>query len=108
MRSIGNEIKTITEEEVFEQLKEILYEVAPLKVIEEITQQTSLLEDFAFDSIDIMGTLLKIQERFLKDSSIIEVDAFLNETFSNEKRFTVRMICQQILELIQKEEAGNE
>jgi acyl carrier protein len=108
MRGHGKEIETITEEKIFKQFKEILYEVAPLKVIEEITMQTSLIEDFAFDSIDIMGTLLKIQERFLKDSSILEMDSFLNETFSNEKRFTVQMICQQIIIIIQKEKASNE
>ena len=108
MRGPGKEIKTITEKEVFLQLKEILYEVAPLKVIEEITQQTSLLEDFSFDSIDIMGTLLKIQERFLKDSSLLEVDTFLNETFAHEKRLTVQTVCQQIVKLIQNKEASNE
>ncbi|UCH94142.1 MAG: hypothetical protein JSV88_28265 [Candidatus Aminicenantes bacterium] len=108
MKDISKEVMLLSEEEVFLQLKEILYEVAPLKIVEEITYQTSLVEDFAFDSIDIMGTLLKIQERFLKDSSMFEVDAFINETFSKERRFTVRMVCQQIVKIMPTEGTKNE
>jgi len=57
-----------------------------------------------------MGTLLKIQERFLGNSAMLELDTFLNETFGNEKRFTVDMICQQILNFLEKEkqEKANE
>ena len=108
MKDIAKEIMLLSEEEVFLQLKEILYEVAPLKILEEITYQTSLVEDFSFDSIDIMGTLLKIQERFLKDASMFEVDAFINETFSNERQFTVQMLCRQIVKIMQTEGTRNE
>jgi hypothetical protein len=55
-----------------------------------------------------MGTLLKIQERFLKDASMFEVDAFINETFSNERQFTVQMLCRQIVKIMQTEGTRNE
>ena len=108
MKDIGKEVKTITVEEVLESLKEILQEVAPLKIVDEITPQISLVEDFAFDSIDIMGMLLKIQEKFLKNKSILELDVFLNEMFANEKRFTVQMVCQQLIKIIQREDNPDE
>jgi len=51
-------------EEVFRSIKEIMYEVAPAKIVEEITYESSPIEDFAFDSMDVMDMFIKIQERY--------------------------------------------
>lgn len=95
--------KTFTRNEIFTGLKEILREVAPYKIVGEVTPEKSLVKDFAFDSIDTMGMLLKLQERFLKNRSIIDVDKFVNQAFkgSDGKSATVNRICTLIGNIIQ-------
>jgi len=80
MKDLTKEVRQLTEDEIFTQLKEILYEVAPLKVVDEVTPETSLVEDFAFDSIDMMQMLIKIKERLLGDKDL-PLDQFLNEAY---------------------------
>lgn len=103
MKDVALGKKKLTEKEVFEELKEILREVAPLKIVNEITPESSLVDDFAFDSIDIMDTLLKIQERFFKQNKEpIDVDKFLKEAYSgdNPKAMPVKTICEFIMKII--------
>lgn len=100
---MGNVNQTrLSEEQIFNDFKKILLEVAPLKIVGEIKPQTSLIEDFAFDSIDIMDTLLKIQERFLTDNATaFNVDNFLQTAYNAEgKKVTVKTICRLIYELM--------
>lgn len=102
MKDMAANDQTFTEEEIFAGLKEILHEVAPFKIVGEVTPEKSLVKDFAFDSIDTMGMLLKVQERFLKDRSIIDVDQFVNQAFkgSDGKSATVNRICTLIGSII--------
>jgi len=91
-----------TEKKVFDTLKEILDEVAPYKITGEVTLDTSLVRDYAFDSIDIMEVLLKVQQRFLDGRSIDDIDKFVNRAFRGEdgKPVTVRALCGLILEIV--------
>ena len=103
MKQMTAKEQTFTEEEIFVGLKEILYEVAPFKIVGEVTPEKSLVKDFSFDSIDTMGMLLKVQERFLKNSSIIDVDQFINQAFkgSDGNSATVNRICALVSHIIQ-------
>lgn len=91
-----------TENKVFDQLREILDEVAPYKITGDVTLDTSLVKDYAFDSIDIMEVLLKVQQRFLNGRSIDDIDKFINRAFRGEdgKPVTVRVICGLIKEIV--------
>lgn len=91
--------KTWTDEEIFVQVVEILKTVAPAKVIGEVTMDSSIIDDFAFDSIDIIDTLLKIQEIFLgEDEQPIGMESFLTEAYQGDdgKVMSVRTICNLI------------
>ena len=96
MEGVSKPIKQLSKTEIFEGMKEILHEVAESKIVDEITMDTSLVEDFAFDSIDIMGTLLKIQERFFKGNATMELEKFLDDSFSDDKLFIIGGICDEI------------
>ncbi len=91
---------SISIDEIFTELKVIMKEVAPMKIIGEITMDKSIRADFAFDSINIMEMLLKIQEKFLNQKPI-DVEKFMADISddNNQQFFTIRQIC----ELIQKE-----
>ncbi|MBN2532030.1 MAG: hypothetical protein JXB88_04015 [Spirochaetales bacterium] len=95
--------KVWTEEEVFEQIKKILKTVAPTKILGEIEMDHSIVEDYSFDSIDIIDTMLKIQEVFLgTDAEPINYEGFLNEAYANYsgKMMSVNTICQLISEYL--------
>jgi acyl carrier protein len=100
MRQFKPDSRKLTDKEIFNQLKEILFEVAPLKVVDEITPETSLVEDFAFDSIDIMQMLLRIQERFAPEDSTVDMDKFLQEAYndSDGQAAKVKTVCRLIAE----------
>jgi acyl carrier protein len=102
MKDTAENEQMFTKEEIFVGLKEILYEVAPFKIEGEVTPEKSLVKDFSFDSIDTMGMLLKVQEKFLKNRSIIDVDKFVNQAFkgSDGKSSTVNRICTLIGDII--------
>lgn len=92
--------KNYSEEEVYQKLIQIIREVVPLKTVGEITPNTSLVEDFAFDSIDTMDLLLKIQEVFMgENSDPINLDQFISYAYNNPdgKAVTVKSICSLIL-----------
>ncbi len=91
-----------TENKVFDNLREILDEVAPYKITGEVTLDTSLVRDYAFDSIDIMEVLLKVQQRFLDGRSIDDIDKFVNRAFRGQdgNPVTVRALCGLILEIV--------
>ncbi|MCU0286866.1 MAG: hypothetical protein MUF15_10755 [Acidobacteria bacterium] len=102
MKEIAVKEQIFTGEEIFSGLKEILYEVAPYKIVGEVTSGKSLVKDFCFDSIDTMSMLLKVQERFLKNRSIIDVDQFVNQAFKGNdgNSATVNLICDLIGNII--------
>lgn len=94
-------LERYSEQEVFEMLKQILREVAPFKVVGEITPDTSLQEDFGFDSIDFMDLLLKIQEVFIREESEpINAERFISCAYngSDGRALTVKTICNLIME----------
>jgi acyl carrier protein len=92
--------KNYSEEEVYQKLIQILREVAPLKVVGQITPSTSLIEDFAFDSIDMMDLLLKIQEVFIgENSEPINLNQFISCAYNNPdgRAVTVKSVCNLIM-----------
>jgi acyl carrier protein len=99
MKDLKSEPYKFTSEEIFSGLKKILQEVAPLKVVGEITPETSLIEDFAFDSIDMMQMLIKIKENFLGDKDLPQ-EHFFNEIYCSNEEQPVRIenVCRLITE----------
>ena len=94
------ETKEAKREEVFNVLKEIVYEVAPSKIVDEITYESSLIEDFAFDSINVMDMFLKIQERYeLSDSSFNDFLVSGQDGF-DVSLLTLDVMCNNIVERI--------
>ena len=55
-------MKKYTSEEKLKIVQKSLLEVAPDKVIDEITMETSITNDLVLDSIEIMDLLIKIRE----------------------------------------------
>lgn len=87
-----------TDQMVFEKTETILKEVNPQKVLGEVTPDSSLIHDFAFDSIDIMDTMLKIQQTFLSESANLDMESFISDIFEDENNagMTVGTICKLI------------
>jgi acyl carrier protein len=104
MKETGRTQEPLSQEFIFDNLIEILHEVAEYKITGEITLQTSLAKDYAFDSIDIMGVLLKVQERFLKDKPILDIDQFVNRAFrgTDGAPVTIAAMCDLIREMVQR------
>jgi len=101
MAEISKSMKALNKQEVFEQLKKILYEVAPSKIVHEITMNSSLTEDFGFDSINIVDTFLKAQERFInRGNTSTSFEKFLSDGISglDTHAMVVESICDYILE----------
>lgn len=96
-----------TRDEIFLGLKDILLEVAPFKIKTEVTPDKSLTKDYAFDSIDTMAMLLKVKERFLCRTSVIDVGQFVKDAFQGRDSSTVSRICVLIGEFIQNDEGRN-
>ncbi len=103
MKESGRKQEHPSQEFIFNNLVEILHEVADYKITGEITLHTSLARDYAFDSIDIMGVLLKIQERFLKDKPILDIDQFVNRAFRDKdgSPVTLETMCGLVNEMVQ-------
>ncbi|MGD9212455.1 MAG: acyl carrier protein [Desulfobacteraceae bacterium] len=91
---------------IFKTLKDILMEVACFKVIGDITFESSLTNDFGFDSIDIMDMLTRVQETFIFDD---EFDLDMMQFFQNNNTeedlgsFTVGGICKLIQDNLKRE-----
>jgi len=101
MKDLKSEPYQLTSEEIFSGLKKILQEVAPLKVVGEITPETSLIEDFAFDSIDMMQMLIKIKEHFLGDKDLPQEQFFSEIYYSSEEQpVTVKSVSRLIAEYV--------
>jgi acyl carrier protein len=87
-----------TDQLVLEKTVTILKEVNPHKVLGEVTPNSSLIHDFAFDSIDIMDTMLKIQQTFLSESANLDMESFISDIFEDKNNvgMTVGTICKLI------------
>lgn len=90
----------MTDDKIFEAVKEILTKVAPSKTCGQIDPQTSLVEEFAFDSIDIVKMFYEIRMRFFADDDTFDVDSWLYDGYSNlnDKKFAVSTVCELISE----------
>ena len=84
--------------EVFDTLKVILNEVAPEKITDEVTLEKSLYLDYGFDSVDLMATLLKVQEKFNIDFSNFDVGKWFEEASNNNDQIEVQRVCDLIIE----------
>lgn len=99
------EMKSYTNEEIFNIIEQILKEVAPLKVNGELNMDTSITDDFAFDSIDIMDTLIKLREKFMSDNEKClnyDVDKLISSMFDGENELTMKNLCKIIDEIFNK------
>jgi acyl carrier protein len=88
--------------EIFNILKEVLPRVAPLKVTGPVFMETSLAQDLDFDSLDTIDMLVTLNEEF---SVALDFEAWLaKESEREDTPFTIRSLCQCILETLQQDE----
>lgn len=81
-------------EEKLEIVKCSLLEVAPDKVIDEITMETSITNDLVLDSIEIMDLLIKIREKIQTEQEIaVDIDRLLIYLFADSENVFVKSIC---------------
>lgn len=73
--------------ETLSMVNEILKEVVPTKVVETVTLDTSLNEELAIDSIEMMDVLIKIRETLTEKLQI-------EEEFDTDKIFEFLLMCQ--------------
>jgi hypothetical protein len=81
-----------------------LKDVVPAKMVGDVTFETSITEDLALDSIEIMDVLLKIREKLTSTESDVEedidIDKFLIYLFNaGDRGITVQSLCDFIDEL---------
>ena len=80
---------------------DFLLEVAPDKVIDEITMETSITNDLVLDSIEIMDLLIKIREEMqsAEEQEAIDIDRLLIYLFAESEDVLVKSICDFMDEL---------
>ena len=85
-------------EKIFADLIQILEAVAPLKTQGDLALETSLMTDLNFDSVDIMGMFVRVNETFPLAVSGINLDEWINECkrMDNGKPFTIHNVCRFI------------
>ena len=91
-------MKKYTSEEKLKIITDCLLEVAPEKMIDELTIQTSITNDLVLDSIEIMDLLIKIRET-MKNSNQ-DIDRLLVYLFANTEDVLVKAICDFMDELV--------
>jgi acyl carrier protein len=83
-----------TEADVFEVLKKLLPQVAPLKVTGPVFMETSLAQDLDFDSLDTIEMLICLNEKF---SITLDFETWLTEESERaDTPFTIRSLCHCI------------
>ena len=95
-------MKKYTSEEKLKIITDCLLEVAPEKMIDELTIQTSITNDLVLDSIEIMDLLIKIPET-MKNSNQdeqVDIDRLLVYLFANTEDVLVKAICDFMDELV--------
>lgn len=91
--------------ETLRMVNEILKEVVPTKVVEAVTLDTSLNEELAIDSIEMMDVLIKIRET-LTEKLHIEGEFNTDRIFEfllkcqNGESITVRSLCNLVEEYL--------
>ncbi len=100
---IIDDIQAWTEPEVFGALKEMLPLVAPLKVTGDVSRETSLSDDLAFDSLDIMEMLAAVNEHFC---ILLDFEYWIQkESQAQGKPFTVQSLSQFIFKTLTESSA---
>ena len=94
-------MKKYTSEEKLKIVQKSLLEVAPDKVIDEITMETSITNDLVLDSIEIMDLLIKIREEMqsAEEQEAIDIDRLLIYLFAESEDVLVKSICDFMDEL---------
>ena len=94
-------MKKYTSEEKLKIVQKCLLEVAPDKVIDEITMETSITNDLVLDSIEIMDLLIKIREEMqsAEEQEAIDIDRLLIYLFAESEDVLVKSICDFMDEL---------
>lgn len=94
-------MKKYTYEEKLKIVQESLMNVAPDKVIDEITMETSITNDLVLDSIEIMDLLIKIREIIQNENEreSVDIDRLLIYLFAESEDVLVKSICDFIDEV---------
>lgn len=81
---------------------EKIKQVAPHKVIESITLDTSLTEEIALDSIELMDLLLLVKEDLIEKERTddgIDIERMILYLFAGDNDITVSTLCEFIDEM---------
>ena len=62
-------MKVLQEQEVFEKVKGVLSQVAPDKVKNGITLESSFAKDLCFESLEIINMMMQVENTFFSDNS---------------------------------------
>jgi acyl carrier protein len=90
----------MTQTEIFNVLKHILPQVAPLKVVGPVFTETSLAQDLDFDSLDTVEMLVAINDHF---SINVDFETWIEQESQREdKSYTVGSLCHVIMETMNK------
>jgi acyl carrier protein len=93
-------VKPWSKADIFDVLREILPQVAPLKVTGPVFPGTSLAWDLDFDSLDTVEMILAVNERF---SCSLDFETWLNrESQREDKPFTVESLCRFIMKTLEE------
>lgn len=88
-----------TEKEKIDIICEEIKKIAPEKVTGELTLETSITNEIALDSIEIMDLLIGIQEEVKKrgtNQGEINYDNMLSYLFAENDDLTIKSICNFI------------
>lgn len=95
-------MKKYSLEEKLKIVQESLLEVAPDKVIDEITMETSITNDLVLDSIEIMDLLIRIREEMQSENEQeeVDIDRLLIYLFAESEDVLVKSICDFMDEIV--------
>ena len=99
MQQLKAENNIWTRDAIFDGLKTILPQVAPLKAAGPLYPETSLADDLDFDSLDIVEMLAEINDYF---SVQLDFEKWLiQESETDAKSFTIRSLFNCLWDTIQ-------
>jgi acyl carrier protein len=95
-----DEVQTWSDTGVFKAVKDILPQVAPLKVTAPVFPETSLSQDLDFDSLDTIEMLIAVNKEFRLS---LDFETWLSQECQREdKPFTVKSLCQFIMKTLEE------
>lgn len=92
-----------TYEEVLENVKIFVQEIAEGRIEGEVDSTASLLNEYSFSSIDIMDLLIKVRDAFFADNEDLDAGELLNDIYEAYETgaVSVKSVAESILKLLE-------